>query len=160
MSSTDTHIDIKGIKGESNHEKHKDQIEVIGWQWSASNDSTFGIGKGGGKGKGTVQNLVFTHRYDNASPTLAKKCLAGEHIDTATLYVSKASGGQEDFLIITLTGVMVTSVNPSGDSSGEIFETVSLAYEEFKAEYKVQDAKGKLSAGPQFTFNVASTKVS
>ncbi len=162
MSISDTHIKFSnGIKGESKHEKHKDQVEVTSWHWSASNASSFGKNSGGGRGKGVASELVFTHRYDNASPVLAQKLLGGDHLDEAVLYVSKSVGkGQDDFIIITLTKVMVTSISPSGDASGDVFESVSLAFEEMKTEYKKQKPDGGLESGPQFTFNTAEQKIS
>ncbi len=158
MSNIDTHLKLDGISGESKHKDHKDQIELVGWNWGVTNASSFGENSGGGKGKGKPMNMVIIHRYDKASPLLAKASASGKHIASATITARKSGEGQKDFLTITLKPVVVTSVQPSCDAGGEIVEVVSLAYEDVEFDYKPQDDKGGLGGSVKFGWNVASTE--
>jgi type VI secretion system secreted protein Hcp len=67
-------------------------------------------GGGGGEGKASFHDFTFTHHIDKASPVLLKACATGEHIKDATITVRKAGKGQQEYLIIKLTDVIVTSV--------------------------------------------------
>ncbi len=158
MSTIDTHLKLDGIDGESKHKDHSGEIELIGWEWGVTNPSTFGKGTGGGQGKGVPLNFVFRHRYDKASPVLAKNAASGKHIATATITARKSGDGQKDYLIIKMKPVKVSSVKPYCNQDGEIIEEVSLAYEDIEFEYKAQDDKGSLGGGGKFGWNIASTE--
>lgn len=150
-----THLKIAGIAGESTHKGHEDEIELLWWNWGIENAAR--PGSGSGAGKATAHALAFTHRYDRASPQLAKACAQGKRLTTATLSARKAGKGQQDFLTITLSNVLVTSVSVSGDDD-EIGESVSLSYEKIQVAYKPQDAKGGLGAGVGFGWDIKTNK--
>ena len=68
--------------------------------------------------------------------------------DTETF---RKAGGESavDFLKITLTDLIVSSVAPSGANSGDNpIEAVSIAFAEYKVEYQEQDNKGAKKGGP------------
>lgn len=156
--ATDTHIKFDGVEGESTHEDHKGEIEVLSWTWGVQNDSNL-IGGGAGKGKANPGNLTFTHTYDKASPVLAKKAAQGVHFASVVLTARKSGEGQKDFLKVKLSEVFVTSVSPSGSSAGEIMETVSMSYAEIEFAYKPQDTKGGLGGEVKFAWNNKTTKI-
>ena len=101
---------IGTIKGESHDAKHKDEIEVLSWAWGVSQSGALAPGGGGGSGKASFQDFTFTHHVDKASPLLMKACATGKHIKEATITVRKAGKGQQEFLVIKMTDVLVTSV--------------------------------------------------
>src|SRR5450755_4691283 len=121
--SIDCHMKLDGVTGESTHKDHKDEIEIISWNWGVSNQSSAGAGGGSGKGKAVPQEMHLTHGYDKASPVLAKSCASGKHFKDATITCRKAGEGQLDFLKITLKQVLVTQVSPSGHSGGDVVES-------------------------------------
>lgn len=154
----DTHIKFDGVEGESTHQDHKGEIELMSWSWSVSN-SSLAAGGGSGLGKATPGDLHIAHRYDKASPVLAKKCAQGVHFPTVTMTSRKAGEGQKDFLKITLKEVFITSVQPTGSSGGDIMESVSMTYGGIDFAYKPQDEKGGLGGEVKFGWDVKSTKV-
>jgi type VI secretion system secreted protein Hcp len=156
----DTHIKFDGVDGESNHQDHKGEIEVLSWSWGVSNASTAASGGGSGRGKAQAGDLQFVHLYDKASPVLAKKCAQGVHFPTVVLTARKAGEGQKDFLKITMKEVFVTSVQPSGASGGDIHESVSISYGSIEFGYKAQDDKGAMTGEVKFNWDVKSTKIS
>src|SRR5574343_1188103 len=138
--SSDTHIKFDGVEGEATHQDHKGEIEVLSWSWNVSNASGI-AGGGSGKGKANPGDLVFTHKYDRASPILAKKCASGTHFPTVVLTARKSGEGQKDFFKITMKEVFITSAAPAGSSDGEIIENISMSYGAIDFSYKAQDDK-------------------
>jgi type VI secretion system secreted protein Hcp len=156
--AADIHIKFDGIDGESTHMDHKGEIEVLSWSWSASNTSQ-GSGGGSGKGKGIPGDLNLMHRYDKASPVLAKQCANGKHFPLVTMTMRKAGQGQKDFLKVTMKEVFITSVQASASGDGDIMESVSMSYGAIDFAYKPQDEKGGLGGEVKFGWNLKTTEV-
>jgi len=79
MGTSDIHLKLSGIKGESTVVQHKDEIEVQNWGWSVTG-ATPAPGSGGGASnvaRATFSELRFTHGVDRASPELWKACATG-----------------------------------------------------------------------------------
>src|SRR4249920_2204680 len=127
--ATDIFAKIGDIKGESMDSKHKDAIEVLSWSWGVQQSGTMAHGGGGGEGKASFNDFNFTHHVDKASPVLLKACATGEHIKDATITIRKAGKGQQEFLIIKMNDILITSVNPSGGGDAPaIAEHVALQF--------------------------------
>jgi type VI secretion system secreted protein Hcp len=154
----DSHIKFDGVEGESTHQDHKGEIEVLSWTWGVSNASLTS-GTGSGKGKASPGDLHFTHLYDKASPVLAKKCAQGVHFPNVVITARKSGEGQKDFLKITMKEVFITSVQPSGSTGGDIMEAVSMSYQQIEFGYKPQDTKGGLGGEVKFLWNVKTTAI-
>jgi type VI secretion system secreted protein Hcp len=139
----DIFLKINGIDGESMDADHKNEIEVLHWQWQILQESNMHMGSGGGSGKATVKDLSFTHYVDRSSPNLMKFCLTGKHIPESKLVVRKAGGSPLEYLKITMTDVVITNVQPAGSSSEErVTEQVSMSFAKVKQEYTVQNQQG------------------
>ena len=156
--ATDTHIKFEGVDGESSHQDHKGEIEILSWSWGVHNASALS-GGGSGKGKAEAQDFHFTHLYDKASPNLAKKCAQGVHFPTVVLTARKTGEGQKDFLKCTMKEVLITSVQPSGSQGGDVIEAVSMSAKEIEFGYKAQDDKGALGGEVKFGWNLGTTKI-
>jgi type VI secretion system secreted protein Hcp len=151
--ATEIFLKIGDIKGESTDDRHKDEIEVSSWTWGvAQSGSTAG---GTGSGRAQFSDLSFTHHFDKASPVLMQACATGEHIQEATLTERKSGKDQQEFLIITLSDVLVTSVQSSATADG-MDEAASLQFAKVDLEYKAQKADGSLDAGVHFTYDVGA----
>ncbi|HEX7435148.1 MAG TPA: type VI secretion system tube protein Hcp [Caldimonas sp.] len=153
--SSDASIKFDGVDGES--VKPKGEIEVLSWNWGVSQPSG-PAGGGSGKGKAIPGDFHFTHLYDKASPVLAKKCVSGTHFKDAKLTARKAGEGQQDFLVVTLKEVFITSVMPGGSTGGDILEQVTCSYKDVEFAYKPQDDKGALGGEVKFGWDVAKTE--
>jgi type VI secretion system secreted protein Hcp len=151
---------IGAIKGESRDAKHKDEIEVLSWSWGVSQTGTTAPGGGGGKGKASFHDFSFTHRIDKASPVLMKACATGEHIKDATITVRKAGKGQQEYLIITMSDVLVSSVSMSVIAEGDVtMEAVTLSFAKVDLEYKPQKPDGSLDVGVHFKYDLKANKI-
>ncbi len=153
--SSDASIKFDGVDGES--VKPKGEIEVLSWNWNVSQPQG-PAGGGSGKGKAIPGDFHFVHLYDKASPVLAKKCVSGTHFKDAKLTARKAGEGQQDFLVVTMKEVFITSVSPGGSHGGDIMEQVTCSYKDVEFAYKPQDDKGALGGEVKFGWDVAKTE--
>lgn len=142
--SQDMFIKINGIDGESKDGAHQNEIDVLHWDWTVTQESTMHTGSGGGAGKAQVNDLVFEHYVDRATPNLFKYCVTGKHIPEAKLTIRKAGGSPLEYLKITMTDVVVTRVSPGGSSTDDVKvrEKVGLSFAKVKSEYIVQNQQG------------------
>jgi type VI secretion system secreted protein Hcp len=148
MAAVDYFLKIDGIKGESQDDKHKDEIQVESWSFGLTQTGSFGQGGGGGAGKASFQDLHISSKTNAASPKLFIATATGEHIKQAILTCRKAGGKQEEFLVITLSDILVSSYQTGGHgASGELpMDQFALNFAKIEYAYKVQDAKGGLGA--------------
>ena len=151
---------IGGIKGESSDAKHKDEIEVLSWSWGVTQSGSLTPGSGGGAGKASFQDFSFSHHVDKASPLLMKSCATGAHISEATITVRKAGKGQQDYLIIKMNDVIITSVAMSvASEEPTTSENVTLQGAKVDLEYRAQKADGSLGVGLHFKYDIKANKV-
>jgi type VI secretion system secreted protein Hcp len=155
----DTFAKVGSIKGESKDAAHRDEIEVLSWSWGVSQTPMFSFGTGGGVGKAEFQPFVFTHRIDKASPLLMKACATGQHIPSATIVMRKAGKNKQEFLVIKLTDVFVSSVS-LGASDDATSESVELRFGKVDYEYRAQKPNGTMEPGIHFTFDLKTNKAS
>ena len=148
--AVDIHIKIDTIAGQSEIKGFEGQIQVQSFSWNMQQTTSFGSSSGGGAGRVNMGDLTFVHSVDKGTPKLMIACCTGAHLKDAVLTCRKAGGERAiDFLKITLTDVIISSVSPSGSNDGDTpIEAVSLAFAEYKVEYQEQDNKGSKKGGP------------
>ena len=148
--AVDIHIKIDTIPGMSEVKGFEGQIKVESFGWGMSQTTNFAASQGGGAGRVNMQDLMFVHAVDKATPKLMIACCQGTHLKEAVLVCCKAAGDSAiPFLKITLNDVIVSAVEPSGQNDGDTpTEMVKLAFREYKVEYQEQDNKGAKKGGP------------
>ena len=155
--AVDMFLKITDIKGESKDKTHKGEIDVLSWSWGMSQSGTMHAGGGGGAGKVSVQDLSFTKWQDFSTTNLMQACCKGKHFKEALLTVRKAGEKPLEFLKITMTNVIVTSVS-TGGSGGEdrLTENVTLNFEKVKVDYDSQTETGAKGDHNDLTFDIAA----
>ena len=158
--AADIFAKLGDIKGESSDSKHKEEVEVLSWSWGVSQTGGIAAGSGAGTGKASFNDFTFTHRIDKASPNLLKACATGQHLKEATITARKAGKGQQEFLIIKMNDVIVTSValSSAGDTSATS-ESVALRFAKVDFEYSPQKPDGSLDAAVAFKYDIKANKV-
>jgi type VI secretion system secreted protein Hcp len=134
----DAYIQIDGIPGEALDEKHKDWIEVLGYQYGATQATSATASSSGGASSERVALSDFTIRkpVDKASAKLFEACCKGTHISKLKLNVNRAGGDKVTYLVIDMEEVVVSSVNfVAGGSQGEDKEVSDLPTEEIKFNF-------------------------
>ena len=156
--ASDIFLKIDGIDGESADSKHKDEIDILSWSIGATNAGSMAHGGGGGTGRVSFQDLHFTKRIDKASPKLMEHCASGKHIKKAVLVCRKQGGDQMDFLTITLTDLLVSSIQMGG--SGDDSEQISLNFSHIEKKYTAQNEKGAKGGDTAMKWNIKKNDTS
>jgi type VI secretion system secreted protein Hcp len=154
--AVDMFMAIDDLKGESVDKAKAGQIDVLAWSWGVSNSGSAHTGGGAGAGKANVQDLSFTKYVDKATPDLLLAACNGKHFGKATLIVRKAGEKPLEYLTITMTEVLITSVS-TGGSGGEdrLTENVTLNFAAIKVDYVEQAKGGTKGATPSMLWNIA-----
>ena len=148
--ASDIFAKIGDIKGETTDDKHKDEIDVLSYSWGVSQTGTFAFGGGAGAGKAQFNDFNFTTNVSKASPALFLACASGTHIKEATISVRKKGENPQDYLILKMTDVMISSYNAAGSSGGDRpTESINMAFAKIEFTYKTQKENGGL--GESFT---------
>jgi type VI secretion system secreted protein Hcp len=156
--ATEIFAKIGDIKGESLDSKHKDEIEVQSFAWGVANPGPTSTGGGSGVGKPTFQDLTIVHGIDNATPALLLACATGRRINEATISHRKAGPNQQDYLIVKLSDVTITSVGQTGAEDHPYAESVTVKYTKVDLLYRRQRPDGSLDAGQHFKYDVKTNQ--
>jgi type VI secretion system secreted protein Hcp len=156
MALVDYFLKIDGIPGESQDAKHKDEIQVLSFDFGETQAGTMAFGGGGGAGKVQMQDFHFMMNVNKASPKLFITCANGEHIKNAVLTARKAGKDQQDYLKITFTDLLVSSFQTTGDANANSLpmDSISLNFAQIEVQYKVQNADGSLGAAQTVIYNL------
>ena len=149
MALVDYFLKIEGISGESVDSKHKGEIELESFSWGETQQiATSGTGSGAGAGKVQMQDLHFVSRISKASPKLMLACASGKHIKDAILTARKAGKAAQEFLVIKLRDVLVSSYQTGGSHEADSLplEQVAFNFAQIELEYRPQKADGSLDA--------------
>src|SRR5471032_1769796 len=87
---------VQGAKGD---------IDVLAWSWGMSQSGTTHMGKGGGAGKASFQDLSFTKYIDSSSNALMIHLAKGTHIPKVALLARKAGSGQIAYINLIMEEV-------------------------------------------------------
>jgi type VI secretion system secreted protein Hcp len=140
--AVDYFLKLDGIPGESVDAKHKNEIDVLGFNWGVS-QSGARPGGGRGAGKAVFDDLIVLARASKASPLLWLHCASGQHIKTGVLTCRRAGKAPAEFLKITLTDVLITSYEVDGDLDEAPVDQVGLAFGKIETVYTAVAATGK-----------------
>jgi len=152
----DIFMKLTGIKGESEDDAHKGEIDVLAYSWNAMNSGDMHTGGGGGAGKSEFGDLTFTKYLDSASTVLLQHLSKGTHIPEGNLVVRKAGDSPLEYLKFDFKEILVTNVS-TGASGGDdrLTENVSLSFREWKQAYTPQDGTGAGGGAIEFAYNIA-----
>ena len=159
MGAVDVFLKLKGIDGESQDDKHKGEIDVLSWSWGESQTGTHAGGGGGGAGKVSMQDFHFTMQMNKATPKLMLNCATGEHIPDAVLTCRKAGTKQQEFLLIKMIDLLVSSYQTGGGGGDTVpIESIALNFSKIEFEYKEQKKDGTLGGGIKAGYNLKLNK--
>jgi type VI secretion system secreted protein Hcp len=160
MAQVDYFLKLDGIKGESVDSKHKEEIDLESWSWGATNAAARATGAGSGAGKVSMQDFHFVMSNNKASPALMLACATGQHIKEATLTCRKAGGDQQEYFLVKMSDLLISSYQTGGSESGAPTPTdhISLNFSKIEFEYKPQLADGKLGSPIKTGFDLKAMK--
>ncbi len=90
----DVYLQIDGIKGESQDDKHKDWIECASVNWGLIQPRSATASTGGGHTaeRVEIQEITFSKMADLSSPILMQTCAMGKTIPKAKFELMRADG--------------------------------------------------------------------
>jgi len=134
-------LELAGIPGESTDGAHKDNIDVLGFSFGASQPSVSGS-TAGANAKTEFQPLKVIKKVDRASPRLFTACASGELIKKAVLVVRRGGRGNE-FLKYILSDLVVSGIKQTLNQGGGVREEMDLSYGKVEIEYSTESPDGK-----------------
>ncbi len=169
MANVDYFLKLDGIDGESQDQKHKNEIDVISFGWGEKQTGTSYQGGGSGAGKVQMHDFTFTMTVNKASPKLLLNCANGAAVKSAILTCRKAGKDQQEYYKITMTDLLVSSYVTAGGYHTSALagkeelpvptDSISLNYSTISFSYSPQKADGTLdgaiTAGWNLKTNVA-----
>jgi type VI secretion system secreted protein Hcp len=160
MAAVDYFLKIEGVDAESHDDKHKGEIDVMSWSWGETNTGAGHLTGGHGAGKVVMQDFHFVMGFNKASTKLFLACATGEHFPKAILTCRKAGKGQQEYLTVTMTDLMVSSYQTGGSAHGDVVPTdqISLNFAKIEWDYKIQDEKGAVKPGGKAGYDVKANK--
>jgi len=160
MAAVDYFLKIDTIPGESPDDKHKGEIQIETFSFTAEQVGSFAHGGGGGAGKVQMHDFHFSKFVDKASPKLMLACAKGEHIPKAVITVRKAGGGQQEYLKISISDCLVSNYQLSGapGQNGLPSDSFALNFAKISYEYKEQKADGTLGGTTKAEYDLKAMK--
>jgi type VI secretion system secreted protein Hcp len=124
----DGFLKVDDIPGESQESGHEDEIDILSFSLNSSVQVEAGAG-GGPASRAYTSELVMVKAADDTSPLFRDAAAAGTTYPNTFLSVRKAGGGQQEYLIIHLEDVIVSSYDPSDGEEQVPTESVSFTYQ-------------------------------
>jgi type VI secretion system secreted protein Hcp len=162
--ATDVYLQIDGIKGESQDDKHKDWIEVTGVHWGIYQPRSATASTGGGHTaeRAELDEVSFSKLADLSSPILAQTCAMGRTIPKAKLEFFRADGAgtRVKYFQVELENVLIGMVKPHlGGDDSYLSEIVNLKYSKIKWAYTQQKIGGGAGGSTVGGWDVAANKI-
>jgi type VI secretion system secreted protein Hcp len=150
MAAVNAYLIVDGIDGSSQTRAHA--IDVLSFSVGVSEAvSTSRVGGQASVGRPSCSDLSIMKVLDSASIPLITAAFTGQTIASAkVVYTRPIVDKQVDYFVLTLSTVMVTSVQESGSNENPT-ESVSLSAKSFTYSFTPQKPDGSLGAPIVFT---------
>jgi type VI secretion system secreted protein Hcp len=160
----DVYLQIEGIKGESQDDKHKDWIEVAGIHWGVHQPRSATASTGGGHTAERVEmsDISFSKLSDISSPILLQTCASGKTIPRAKFEFFRADGNGDriKYFEIELENILIGMVKPHlGGSELILSENVNLKFSKVKWKYTQQKIGGSIGGNTAGGWDLATNRI-
>jgi type VI secretion system secreted protein Hcp len=157
--ATDYFLKLEGSNFEGESTKLEKQIDILSWTWGESNPATISTGKGLAAGKVSASDMNLMFKVNRASPYIIKACANGEHLKSATLTCRRSGTEAQDYLIITLSPVVISSYTTSAGAGDEVpTDNISLTFSKIEYKYAPQKDDGKLDKQIPIAYDYSTGK--
>jgi len=154
-AQADAFLKLDTIAGEATDAAHRDEIVVSSYAFGAASSAS--PTAGGASGVPKFDALTFSHLTDRASAALLLAVARGQQFKSAVLSVRKP-GSTSDYLKVTLSDVIVTSVKIAGTDNEPAREEVTIRFAKIVFEYFVTQRDGKLGTASRMGWDAAASK--
>lgn len=127
-AAVDAFIWFDEIRGASSDPRHNGWIEVESHQLVQFRNTTIGSATGGaGAGKIKFNEFTIKKTSDRATPKLLEAAAKGKVFREVVIEMHKAGGGSQEYLVIKLENVQITSYQVGASGAGGP-ETMKLSF--------------------------------
>jgi type VI secretion system secreted protein Hcp len=155
--AVNAYLFIDGVEGPSTSKEN--HIDVLSFDWSVNQETTYGEGNSGHESKAgcaELGKLNVTKVLDKTSPILADHCASGDILkEVYILYDKPTGGGQDDYYRIYLKNALITQVIVQGNREA-LSESVSFAYDAIEYAYRPEKADKTLDAAITKGFDIST----
>lgn len=159
----DVYMQIDGIKGESQDERHKTWIEVFGVHWSIHQPRSATASTAGGHTaeRAELKEVTFHKLADLSSPILMQTCAMGKTIPKVVFEFMRADGNGTPicYFKMELQNVLIGGVEPAIEPGSLLGEHVSLKYSKILWKYTQQMVAGGAGGSTVGGWDLAANKV-
>ena len=147
------------IPGESTLTDFAQKVEVLSYSHGVAQQITGDqSNQKRTSGKPNHQDFTITKYLDLASAPLIAACNAATILPTVTFTVGQNENGKvNQYWIVVLTNVLISSLSQGGGGGGKPQETVTLNYSAISWAYKLQTAAVGDQGTASATWNLATT---
>lgn len=154
----DAFLKIEKIPGESTDAKHKDEIELIGYEHVIEQEGSARVSTAGGgtSSKCDHGNFGCLKLLDKATPKIAEFCSTGEPVGVCEISLNRSGGDKVEYMNYKLSDVVISEVKVDasyeGNETQEPVEWVWLNYGKIEWTYTQQKRSdgtggGKIAGG-------------
>ena len=159
----DVYLQIDGIKGESQDDKHRDWIECESVHWGIFQPKSATASTGGGHTaeRAELEEIAFRKVADLASPLLMQHCAMGKTIPKAKFEFMRADGDGTPvkYFEIELENVLIGGISPGISAGSLLSEEVALKFSKVKWKYTQQKIGGGIGGNTMGGWDLAGNKV-
>jgi type VI secretion system Hcp family effector len=163
-------VKISNAPGESKMPEHVGWIEIQGWDWEVSADTSWTKGGGASVGKPDPGKLNFEHYYDTSSSNILRNIFSGRSFDSIELHMMKSTGKastadlkgkstQQVFFKMLMADAFITKVTNTATDDGNVVQKVELVFKEVKFVYRQQKDDGNLDKEMDVSWDIPAGKV-
>lgn len=161
--AADVYLQIEGIKGESQDQKHKDWIECSSVHWGINQPRSATASTGGGHTAERVEmeDIAFHKLADLSSPILMQYCAMGKTIPKVTFDFMRADGDGVPipYFQITCTNVIISAIHPGIEAGSILHEQVCFKFSKVNWKYTQQKIGGGVGGSTIGGWDLATNRV-
>ena len=158
----DVYLQIDGIKGESQDDKHKDWIEITSAQWGVTQPKSATASTGGGHTAERCEHrtLSISKLADVSSPLLMQLCSMGKTIPKAKLEFMRADGEgtRIKYYEVELENVLISSADQAVHEGSILHDAIGLKFSKVKWKYTQQKVGGGAGGNTTGGWDLACNK--
>lgn len=163
VMAIDAYLQIDGIKGESQDDKHKGWIECLGVNFGVDQPKSATSSTGGGHTAERVEmdDILVSKLSDLSTPLLLQYCAMGKTIPKAKFEFMRADGDglPIKYFEIELENVLIGMVKPGLKPSVGMTENICLKFSRVKWKYSQQKISGGSGGNTAGGWDLSSNRV-
>jgi type VI secretion system secreted protein Hcp len=148
---------IDGIPGESNREGYAGAIDLSGYEWGATNESSAQVGRGRARARAQVDTFFVEKFGDSASVYLKLATLQGRSFERVRIDVLTSGDKPQLKIRYDFENVLIAAFE-TDMQSGEplVKETVGLVFENVRILYIETNEDGSAGDEHEITYDLAA----